>query len=195
MFAVSLRRPDAHLSSHRRPVGERLGHDPPRLRGRRALWHVRHRRRLPDDAAPDFLRNPADGRRRIGDDPDHRSERLGRDGAHAPRRGRPEDGSGDDGRRLPGIGRRRGDLSDAAVDRSDRCGDQLPLRADPRLDRLHHAQGRARCARLHRGQAARRSRPPGTTAGLPPFRCDGASMPRASTFRRSRRSRLASPLA
>ncbi len=49
-----------------------------RLPGRRAVRHVRRRRRLPDHAAADLLRHPADGRGRLGDDPDHRRQRLRR---------------------------------------------------------------------------------------------------------------------
>ena len=53
---------------------------------RRAVGHVRRRRRLPDHAAPDLLRNSADGRSRIRNDADHRRQRVRRDGPHAPRR-------------------------------------------------------------------------------------------------------------
>ena len=59
------------------------------LPGRRAVGHVRGRRRLPHHPAADLLRHPADRRGGLGGDPDHRRQRVGRDGPHAPRRRRP----------------------------------------------------------------------------------------------------------
>ena len=91
-FAASPRPRHGHLPPDRRPVGQRAVDRRAGLPRRRAVGHVRRRRRLPDHAAADLLRHPADRRGRLGDDPDHRRQRVGRDGPHAPRRGRPEDG-------------------------------------------------------------------------------------------------------
>ena len=139
-----------------------------------------------------FYGIPPTGRRRVGRDPDHRRQRVGRDGPHAPRRRRPEDGRRDDRRRPVRLGRRRGAVPAAPVDRPDRCRDRLPLRPHPRLDRRADAQGCAGRARLCRRQAPAKARRRATTAGSPRCRCAGASTARASTFRPSRRWRSAS---
>ena len=64
-----------------------------------AVGHVRGRRRLPHHAAADLLRHSADRRGRLGHHPDHRRIGVGRLRPYAARRGRPENGRGDDRRR------------------------------------------------------------------------------------------------
>ena len=184
-------RAHGHLPPHRRPVGQRAADRRAGRAGRAPVGHVRGRRRLPDHAAADLLRHPADGRGRLGDDPDHRLQRVGRLCPFAARRGRPQDGRGDDRRRRGRQPGRRRPVPPAPGVRPDRPRHRLPLRPAARLDRRADAQGRADRARL-----GRRGRAPGhgraTTAGSRRCRCAGASTPRASTSRRSPRSRSAS---
>ena len=63
-------------------------------------------------------------------------------------------GGRDDRRRPVRLGRRRGAVPAAPVERPDRCRDRLALRADPRLDRRADAEGCAGRARLRSGQGA-----------------------------------------
>src|SRR5574338_1394355 len=88
----------------------------------------------------------------LGGVPDHRRQRVGSDGPHAPRRRRPEDGWGDDRRRAVRVVHRRGAFPAAPVDRPDRPRHRLPLRPHPQLDRRPHVQGRAARARLCQGE-------------------------------------------
>ena len=68
-------------------------------------------------------------------------------------------GGGDDRRRRLRVGRRRGSVPAASVERPDRCRDRPPLRADPRLDRRADAEGCAGRARLS-SKRPRRTQPP-----------------------------------
>ena len=106
---------------------------------------------------------------------------------------RPADGGGDDGRRASSARSPAPACSGCSRRAARSMSSSASLYVAPaRRDRRADAQGRADDARL--GRAARS--PPSsraTTAGRPRCRCAGGSPPRASTCRRSRRWRSASP--
>ena len=68
-------------------------------------------------------------------------------------------GGGDDLRRAVRLGRRRGAVPPAPVERPDRCRGRLALRPHPRLDRRADAQGRAGRARLCPATQRRKAAP------------------------------------
>ena len=152
----------AALPSDRRHSGQCLPHPGDGRGGWFRLRHVRHRRRLPDDAALDLHRHRARGGGRVCGKPHRGLVVLGRDILLAAPLDRPDPGGGAVNRRQRRHRARRLDLYAAALARPARSVDCDVLRhpADHRrrtdvLGRLAGAAaGPARQARPRRGVPA-----------------------------------------